>query len=335
MDEFQEVPYVRMTAVQKSKVKDILLRGNRILRKWAAFYPPKKFRQFRNALLEGNKNPDNLIPVDKLDEFHRELPHVLCIRQDHYADLDGRTVEQTVLENFSAMAKKHARKWTIEGDPTGITKNDYLQEAYMQVIEAMYQYTRDDIELSTLVWTTLKNRMINVTNQQGNMLCPLTNADLELMSRYEQAKRGMNKHVTFGEVVTLLGLSDEEGKHLNTLLTRVFAENQLGGTKAEDQDSDPTGNDYTGYRAGVDRESESEITLQKAHVQEIFRKAGLTPLEREVMEASMDEYYGWMTDFAANHINPKTKRPYTRMRITQVHERAKEKVKKVLLAEAA
>jgi hypothetical protein len=64
-----------------------------------------------------------------------------------------------------------------------------------------------------------------------------------------------------------LGLSNEEGKHLNTLLTRVFAENQLGGqNRGEDDDSDAQGNDYTGHRVGVDRESETETVIQQQHV---------------------------------------------------------------------
>jgi DNA-directed RNA polymerase specialized sigma24 family protein len=324
-----------MTVAQKAKAKEVLLRGNRLLRKWAAFYPPKKFRQFRNAVLNGAKNPDNAIPQDKVSEFQGEVPYILAIRYDHFEELGGRTVEQAVLEQFSAMAKKHARKWTLEGDPTGITRFDYLQEAYMTVIEAMYQYTRDDIELSTFVWTALKNRMINVTNQQGNMLCPLTNTDLELMSRYEQARKGMNKHVTFDEVVTVLGLSEDEGRHLNSLLTRVFAENQLGGTRGEGDHEDVSGNDYTGHRVGVDKESESEIVLQEQYVKDVFRRAGLTPLQRELMVASLDQYNGWMADFARSHINPDTSKPYSRMRITQVFQQAKKKVQRVLQADVA
>lgn len=336
MEDFREVPYVRMSKDQMAKAKDILLRGNRLLKKWAAFYPPKKFRQFRNAVLNGERNPDNLIPKDKLAEFHREVPHIMAIRHSRYEELDGRTVEQAVLENFAAMAKRHARKWTLEGDPTGITRLDYLQEAYMTVIEALYQYARDDIQLSTFIWTSLKNRMINVTNQQCNMLWRFTNSDLELMSRYEQAKRGINKHVTFDEVVNLLGLSAEEGKHLNMLLTKVFAENQLGGTRGEGaSDEDPSGNDYTGHRAGVDRESETELLLQKQYVQDVFRRAGLNPLQRELMEAALDQYNGWMADFARSHINPNTNKPYSRMRITQVCEQAKAKVEKVLKRDAA
>jgi DNA-directed RNA polymerase specialized sigma24 family protein len=340
--DFQEVSYVKLSGVQKQKALEILGRGNILLKKWAAFFPPKKYRQFRNAVMDGSKNPEHegkkAIPSNMLKEFHADLPFMTTIRHDKYDDLDGRSVEQAILEGFSALAKRHAKKWSLEGDPVGLTKQDFLQEAYMQVIEAMYSWLPGTADISTFIWVALKNRMSNVVNQQGNMLCPLTNADLELMARFEQTKRGMPQYVTFDQIIGHLGLSSDEGKHLNTLLTRVFAENQLGGQRGDmlSGDESVTGNDYTGHRVGVDRESETETILQEQHVHDTLSRAGLTTLERQVIEAAMEPFHGWQTDFANNHINPATGKPYSRMRITQVLEMAREKVAKTLeLQEAA
>jgi len=339
--DFQEIPYVKLSGGQKKKALEILGRGNVLLKKWAAFFPSKKYRSFRNAVMEGSKNPQHdgktAIPSNMLKEFHSDLPLMTAIRHDKYDDLDGRSVEQAILEGFSALAKRHARKWSLEGDPVGLTKQDFLQEAYMQVIEAMYSWMPEhNVDISTFIWVSLKNRMSNVVNQQGNMLCPLTNSDLELMSRFEQKKRVMPQYVTFDQIITQLGLSSEEGKHMNTLLTRVFAENKLGGQQGDQHDdmsatgNDYTGNDYTGNRVGVDRESETETVLQEQHVFDTLNRAGLSVLERQVIEAAMEPFHGWQSEFAKTHINPASGKPYSRMRITQVLKMAQEKVAKTL-----
>lgn len=331
---FQEVPYVKLAGAKKKKALEILGRGNVLLKKWAVFFPPKKYRQFRNAVMDGDKNPQGLIPVARLEEFHGDLAYMTAIRHDRYADLGGRSAEQTILEGFSALAKRHARKWSLEGDPVGLTKQDFLQEAYMQVIEAMYSWLPEHgVEISTYIWWALKNRMSNVANQQGNMLCPLTNTDLELVSRYEQTKRDMPQYVTFDQIIAKLGMSDEEGKYLNSLLVRVFAENSMGKSGSQDhQDDEETGdgNDYTGHRVGIDHESETEVVIQQQHVNDTLDRAGLTAFERELIEAAMDPYLGWQTEFAKTHTNPSTGQPYSRMRITQVLEMARAKVVKAL-----
>lgn len=325
-----EMQYVRLSETQKPKALEVLRRGATLLKKWASFYHPKKFRQFRNDVMKGNKNPQEAIPADRLPEFHADLSHILAIRKPD-PELGGRSVEQAVLENFAALAKKHARQWSSDGDPNGISRSDYIQEAYMTIIEAMYQYTRDDIDLSTFVWQSLRNRMINVTNQ-GNLFCPLTNSDLELVVRYDRAKKNGG---TFDEIVESLGLSVEEGRHLGSILTKVFSENQLGSHEDSSEVDSPS-NDYTGHRVGIDSEPlEVAMVDEQEHVENVLDNANLSFLERKVLEVAMDPYYGWQTDFAKKHINPETNKPYSRMRITQVLESARAKVAKVLEAEAA
>ena len=342
---FQEIKHVTLSDNQKNKALEILGRGNVLLKKWSIFFPPKKYRQFRNAVMEGSKNPKyngkESIPANKLDEFHDDLPFMTAIRHNRYSDLDGRSVEQSILEGFAALAKRHAKKWSLEGDPVGLTKQDFLQEAYMTVIEAMYSWLpQHNVDISTFIWTALKNRMSNVVNQQGNMLCPLTNPDLALMSRFERTKRDMPEYVTFDQVVAQLGLSTEEGKYLNTLLTRVYAENQMGSSKEKTDKREGTTDtdDYTCHRVGVDRDFENEVVSQNQQVEETLNAAKLTSFERELIEVAMNPFHGWQTHFAKTHINPATKKPYSRMRITQVLEIVRAKVAKVMereLQEAA
>jgi hypothetical protein len=334
--DFKEIKCVRLTPCQKEQAVNILRKGAIALKKWVIYYPPKKFRQFRNDVMSGNKNPQNLIPCNRLREFHSDLPAILAIREVR-SDLDNRSVEQAVLENFAGMAKKHISQWSTDGDPNGLSKFDYLQEAYLIVLEAMYHYTREDIELSTFLWWALRNRMINITNQ-GNMFCPLTNSDLQLVVRYDRAKQKVGG--TFEEIVESLGLSTDQGRHLGSILNKVFTENQLGSDRdrAGSRNGEAS-NDYTGYRSGIDTVS-VDVLEEQEYVDDTLSRAGLTAMEREVLNAAMNPYRGWQTDFAKTHTNQVKGskyfgQPYSRMRITQLLESARAKVAAILEKEAA
>jgi hypothetical protein len=335
---FQEVPYVKLSAMQKRKALEIVGKGNTLLKKWSAFFPSKKYRVFRNAVMEGSKNPkfngQAAIPADKLCEFHKDLPEMTAIRHKKLAELDNRSAEQALLEGFSALAKRHAKKWSLEGDPVGLTKQDFLQEAYMQVIEAIYAWLPDaGGDISTYIWWSLKNRMSNVANQQGNMFCPLTNADLELMSRFDKKKRGMDYNATFDQIVNELGLSSEEGKHLNGILTRVFTENHMFSEQRADEHAD---SDYTMHRAGIDSETGTEQLIASQYVKDVIGKADLTKIERELIEMAMESNHGWQTEFSKKYAdaewfqNPKTGKPFTRMGVTLMLRSAREKLSRVI-----
>lgn len=327
---FQEVTYVKLSRDQKEKALKILGKGNVLLKKWAVYFPPKKYRQFRNAVMDGSKNPQyngtKSIPDSKLKEFHADLPFITAIR-NKYDEFDGRSVEQAILESFSALAKLHASKWSLDNDPVGLTKEDFLQEAYLQVIEAMYSWLPDKkVDISTFIWVSLKNRMSNVVNQ-GNMLCPLTNSDLELINRFEKTKKGMPESFTFEQVVDELGLSSDDGKRLNSLLSNVVFEGQQSHLFTDTSQR----YDYTAFRKDIDQDySKTNNMIEQDYVLNVLDKAGLNLIERKVIEAAINSFPGWQTEFARNNISPYTNKPYGKMRITQILLKAREKVANVL-----
>jgi DNA-directed RNA polymerase specialized sigma subunit len=329
--DFQEVSYVKLSGDQRKKALEILGKGNVLLKKWSVYFPPKKYRQFRNAVMEGSKNPQyngtKSIPDNKLKEFHADLPFMTAIREK-YDDLDGRSVEQAIFESFSALAKLHASKWSLENDPVGLTKQDFLQEAYLQVIEAMYSWLPEKgVDISTFIWVSLKNRMSNVVNQ-GNMFCPLTNSDLELINRFEKTKKGMPESFTFEQVVDELGLSSDDGKRLNLLLSNIVFEGQhnMFTENVVDQRYD-----YTSYRKDIDREnSETNNLIEQDYVLNVLNNANLNKIERKIIEAAMNPFPGWQTEFARKNISPSTNKPYSRMRVNQILKNAREKVANIL-----
>ena len=170
---------------------------------------------------------------------------------------------------------------------------------------------------------------MNVTNQ-GNLFCPMTNPDLELVIRYEKAKQNGG---TFDEIVDSLGLTTDQGKYLGSILNKVFSESQFGG---DDVGENQANNDYTGYRTGSDRKTvATDVVGEEEFVNVTLDRANLTLLERKVILAAMEPYNGWQSVFAKTHINPTNGKHYSRMWITLVLAKAREKVAKVLEREAA
>lgn len=328
-----EIKYVRLSKSQKTKAVKILYRGATLLKKWATFIHPKKFRQFRNDVMNGVFVPQSVIPKDRLQEFYSDLPHILEIRKP-FDEFEGKTVEEAVLANFVALIKLHVRQWNNDDS----NHNDYMQEGYMIILEAMYHYTREDVDITTFFWRVLRNRMINVSNGD-NLLKPLTNDDLKLVIKYNKEKSNGG---TFDEIVQNLGLSSEEGLYLGSILTKAFPE-----TKLESEEFEPA-NDYTSYRIGIDnlspmlrtnlvQDDDGEVVVDSVidvewqeHMERLFKKAKLNQMERLVLEAAMNPYHGWQTEFANQHCNPDTGKPYSRMRITQVLKKARSKMANVI-----
>lgn len=335
---YQDVPYIPLTKDQKQFCKQRLLRCNMLLQKWGEFYPENDRHVFRRKVMGGEDNPSGKIPSRKLSSLKADLITIRAVRNTKHQELDGRSVEDAVLSGFVALCRKHARKWSREGDSIGITFNDYLHEAYAKILSAMYSFTRDDIDLSTFFWWVLHNQMINVTNQQRFLR--LKNDDLKLVVNYEKTRSTVNKAVTFEEIVQVMGLDTETASHLGTLLTRIYTENQISGTGSIDDSGEDDGlgfGDYTACRTGINRESNVCVRVDaKLTVQDAIQYSGLTDFERMLVQAFLeDDSNGWQTRLAERLINPNTGKSYSRMWITMAKDKAMEKLRNYLVAAKA
>jgi len=326
----QDFEYVPLTKKQKCFCKQFLIRSNMLLKKWEGFYPENNRHVFRRQIVGGENNPSGKIPAEKLVELQTDLLTIRAPRKVRHDELGQRTVEEAVLSGFVGLCRRHARMWSRENDPTGITFNDYLHEAYAIVLAAMYAFTREDVDLSTFFWRVLHNRMINVTNQ----LPRLKNDDLKLVVTYEKTRNSVNKPVVFEEIVKLMGLDDEAANHLGTLLTRIYAENQIsinGNNEYSDDDNMDGGGDYTAYRAGINHEDESLPVDAKLTVNTAIENADLNSFEKIVIRAFLaDDSLGWQTRLSKSLVNPNTGKHYSRMWITMAKEKAMEKLRKYL-----
>jgi hypothetical protein len=302
-------------------------RAARLLSKWATFYGFRKKKEFRALILGGSKNPGDSIPVESLPEFHQDLQVILAIHTKEVRELGYRTVEWAVLCGFAKMAYKHAIRWHRHRIGGTMELKDYQQEAFMAVVDAVYGYTKTT-QFSTYVWTVLRNRMSTKSNK-AEALSPFSNDDRQLLVQFEETRNGFNGHVTFDQVAEMMELTPEQCSLVSNMLTRVFCESQIEATSGNSQrpqrlSLDGSRNDYTALREGVDH----DVAFKPKHnLTEIFERANLTPFEKIVLQASLDEYWGWMTDVAKKHKK-------SRMWITYVLRNAREKVK-ALYAEAA
>lgn len=325
-------PYIPLNEDQKRFCKQILLRANMLMNKWGELYSERERHVFRRKIMAGEINYLDKIPQKKMKELKEDLPVIHAPRKIRCPELAGRTVEEAVLSGFVALCRQHARMWTREGDPNGITYDDYLQEAYTIILGAMYAFTRDDVDLSTFFWWVLKNRMINVTNQQ--QFLRLKNDDLKLVVTYEKTRNNAHQHVTFDEIVKLMGLDKETASHLSTLLTRIYIENQisLNGEDMGDEGSSGSG-DYTACRAGCLHEDETGPVVARLTVQTAIEKANLSDFEKIVIRAFLeDDSLGWQTRLANSLKNPQTGKHYSRMWVTITKNSAMEKLRKYMVS---
>ena len=338
MAHHQEVKYVPLKKDQKLLCKQALLRCNLLLKKWETFYPERERHVFRRKVMGGEKNPSGRIPDEKLHELESDLLTIRLVRKTRHPELGDRSVEESVLSGFSALARSHAKRWSNDGSPNGITFVDYLQEAYAIVLGSMYAFTRDDVDLSTFIWWCLHNRMINVTNQQG--FIRLKNDDLALVVKYEKTKRDAGVPVTYDDVVKLMELSEDDSRHLSTLLSRVYTENQIAlNVNADDYSDDEAsggGGDYTACRAGVTDHDETGPSDARMTVEDAIENAGLNDFEKIVVRASLeDDSHGWQIRLAEKSVNPNTGKPYSRMWVTMAKDSAMKKLREYLAGEKA
>lgn len=305
----------------------VMRRGNKLLKKWAKLYGFRKGREFRNLVFNGDTNPGKCIPKNKRAAFKRDLKVILAIRTEPQAEVRGLTVEMAMLRGFIRLAARHARRWWHAVG--GMDYEDFESESALALIDAIYGFIREDITFSTYAWAVLRNRMIYSSNKL-NKLSPFTNADRELLIRFEEARMDHNDRVSFDEVVAELNLSSDEISLLNNMLTRVVSESQMGEVLGADHHQ-RAGNDYTALRNSI-RASDNDqaVAAVAAGVRAAVERAGLTEFERAALDTSLNPYYGWQTDIAKQYINPTTGNPYTRAGTGVALKNARAKVRQEL-----
>jgi hypothetical protein len=326
-----QIPYVKLSPSEESYCLSALVQGSVFLRRWASHLGKKKAIEFRKLLFKAAKNETLMkeleckIPTEELAEFRLERKFIISIHADKQPCLDGRTIEWAMLCGFSALARKHARRWHAhENHSTGMLLEDYENESYLTILDCIYAYSDPSIKFSSFAWRALRNKLIGVTNK-NTLFCPLSKEDVNLLQSYDKTKLDLNGPCNFDQVVTKMGLDAEQRQQLILATTRMILESQM---LLPDKGSQENNEDYTAKRLGIDSCADKKLFVLE--IKEAIIRAKLTDFEKQVLEASFDASYGWVAEFARTNINPKTNRPYSRMWIGVVLNDIYSKIRKQL-----
>ena len=302
--------FAQLSKEQFAFISEALTKTNKCLKKWHQQNLNMSFKKFRHAVFTGRLSC-------RYSEYQNDLPLIMACKKP-CSLLDGKSVEQVILQSFEKMITKLSRKALKSTQGHGL--EDLIQECYLKLIDAVYAWNPEkNVKLSTYFWTVIKRHMFDVC-RKSHLTQSLTNQDMQLKIQWQQQ---VAKHPTktFDENVQELGLNNKQIKRLNQILPKVFTHSEL------ELDTEKAC-DYTELRANY-KEAVDDVCDIKKSVNELLSKADLTTIERELIQSFMQSTQGWQTKFAQSKINPRTNKPYSRMRITQILQQAKQKLAEV------
>jgi hypothetical protein len=232
--------------------------------------------------------------------------------------------ETKILNGFANAVYKQAKAAAANSSDPQNSLLEFEQEATLGVLECIYGYTDTKIRFVTYVWRAMR-RNINKNINRLNPFCPLTNEALGLTQDFDSTKTNlslkMNRFVNTEEVITAMGLTEEQKEILLAASNKVI--NEVKSTKLSDDS-----NDYTSQRRGIDSDLQ-EVHVVRKDVRQSLKDAELSDIELHLLLGEMFPYTGWKEDIASKFINPRTGRRYTR-EVTGILDRAKDKVRNAM-----
>lgn len=268
-------------------------------------------RKFRGRLFKADMRPEKLNLSNKVVMVvNQSLPSIRAVQ----------ALEWTMFTGFIRVAWNIASRISRWGV---LEYEDAEQEAYAALVDSIYGYSKPGVKFKTFVWKAIQNRLLRLHNRT-NPLSPLSNNALAVMALFEaeRSKMNCNGPVRPEEVMDRLNLSEKD----RTLVTACLGIRVVGGYDLGRPDDDEGLFDYSTLRVGAETDERFNV---KCHfeIREAMHRASLTEVERQVLEASLEPYYGWLTDMAEKTINPDTSKPYTKRGIGVILTRALAKVR--------
>ena len=315
---FNMITHKRLSGDELSFVMNNLEQINSIIRKWQdkleLIHKQAKQAIFASCVEQ--------IPVDMQEEFLCDSRMVSNLRNNSEV-LGGRNIDDAVLQSFAATAVNFAHKWNKNPD-SGLEFEDLIQECYMKIYEAMYQWSpQGGGNLTTLFYMALERHMTNVLCRQGSFFSPLGEKAMKLLGLYGKAQKAADGELDQNEIIASMELSKEDESHLRDILVRPVNASVAVSKANVSEDHEQ---DYSTLAKTSDSISENEALVQRMYVSEILDKSDLNDLERKIIEVAMEPYHGWQTEISKEVVNPETCKPMSRARIGQILDEAKRKV---------
>lgn len=308
------VPYRKLSKVELDSCLVVMREGNTLL-KMAAEMLNAKRRKLRKEILNSQFNPCQPQFAEEQVEFLQSVVEaVQAIRK----------IEWKMICGFSGLVRKVV--YQMSGWNQHLSFEDYEQEGLAALIHAIYGYTREDIAFITYARWAIRNRIIQVIEREHPLhLCYKAVA---LLKKFNMTRLTIHDWVTDIEVYERMNLSREEIAILEKARVGV---NDQGRVECETRGKGNISGryDYTAFRRNIQNEkNEPDCNFE---IREAYEKANLSPMEREIVDASLLPYHGWREDIASRYINPKTDCRYTRAAINGILEKAQKKIRNVYL----
>ena len=313
--QFARFVYRPLSETQKEHAIKILTEINGYIKLWLDTYPKFKHKGIRNALFKNNGSLPLSMAQNQL--FQNHVARIASLRGPQ-VEFDGRDLETTMLEGFSALCVGFARKW--QNDSNGLSQQDLIQECYMKICEAIYYWSPEGGGgFMTYIYRSILNRMVTIVNTQGRLLSRLKSTGKKLIAKYNEARQQM-PDADVSEVIDSLQLKEKAKSHLVDILATVAMSSQIDKEGVAD---------YSAL-GKVEKLTENDLKAEEIFVEEILESSSLNESERKLIEAAMNPYHGWQNAVGKTILNKKNGKPYSKMRISQIIGEAKAKVARTL-----
>lgn len=301
---------ITVSAQEKKDLLEKVIYANQLMKSYALQYygKPKKTKIFREKF------------------FRNEITkkQARMSKNDYDKIMEAHNLRDIVLGIYVKAIYKTTRRWHK------FCNNDSLEdlEGYgiLAFYDAFYSYRNPKIKFLTYLYVSLRNTLVDITSQT-NTLSGLRTADFLIYYKIEEEKI-RNPTISIDELYEKFNLQETDILRMEAFKNKRIIYQNAAATKRHD-DEDDVYVDYTEFAASNKKKDLSFIN--SIIVREAIRSCNFNELELDVVICTMCPFTGWPTEVAKRHINPNTRRPYTRQNIHRlvplIYKRIENKLK--------
>ena len=332
------IEYIPFQNTEKEKVKKILIKGNRILKKWQSRAKETVCRvnllKFRNHVIENVNSKGTCVLEFKKGS---KTDHFTIPKKDVKAIKEVMDIEERVVQAFANLIFKLSIKIfpLFKGK---VELEDLHLESYISIRNCIVGYSNPDIKMMTYFYVSIRRHLIRkLKSIQG------TKDANTLINQYNKVEKSLNRPTTFDEVVSLMDIDEQTSKQLLQAMSFSFCSNSndedsnhdlfLNSGLVFNDESGCTGFVRSGTRNGNSVYRRSKDFDQNIDISEILQKIELSNTEFLALKGFLDtpssnsqRVNSGVVMYLCDAINPNTNKKYSRMSATLAFRRALEKI---------
>lgn len=263
------------------------------------------FKQATQALYQSSDPAD----VRRLRSEYLEGEKKVCKRKRVTAAMiELQSLELRIMAGYIRIALGYVKSVYLTNRTAhpDLSTGDYLTEAMWGIWDAMYTFDLErGYRFASYMGGVVKNRLINFIRTEERTAG--IGRDIKaLRKRVKEVMR--EKAMCMEEALTVLIKDGEVPPELADSIRQAMA--------------------FFVHHTTLHERTE-QVDQNREAMWEAIRLADLTPLERELMDAHLNNDRGYRSRMAEERINPNTGKLYTKMALTHVWQRACEKVRDV------